>query len=180
MFFKIGVIKSFVNFTAKRLCWSHFLIKLQALRSATLFKKNSNTDIFLWNLPIFFLQNTSDGCLWKWCTWLTIFWQFSTISDNFLLRLSSLQSKKGEFFKKLVFRIPYVVLKKGNEISNLNFLPEQSYIKSLCYFITKKSVILQHISWEQDNCPPDNCHLGQLPPGQLPPSQFPPRKIPPR
>ena len=168
MFFKIGVIKSFVNFTAKRLCWSHFLIKLQALRSATLFKKNSNTDIFLWNLPIFFLQNTSDGCLWKWCTWLYKMASsaLSTyFSDNFLLRLSSLQSKKGEFFKKLVFRIPYVVLKKGNEISNLNFLPEQSYIKSLCYFITKKSVILQHISWEQDNCPPHNSRLGKFPPG---------------
>ena len=168
MFFKIGVIKSFVNFTAKRLCWSHFLIKLQALRSATLLKKKLQHSYFPVKFANFFLQNTSDGCLWKWCTWLYKMASsaLSTyFSDNFLLRLSSLQSKKGEFFKKLVFRIPYVVLKKGNEISNLNFLPEQSYIKSLCYFITKKSVILQHISWEQDNCPPHNSRLGKFPPG---------------
>ena len=29
MFFKIGVLKNFVNFTGKHLCWSLFLIKLQ-------------------------------------------------------------------------------------------------------------------------------------------------------
>ena len=31
MFFKISVLKSFANFTGKHLCWSLFLIKLQAL-----------------------------------------------------------------------------------------------------------------------------------------------------
>ena len=31
MFFKIGVLKNFANFTRKRLHWSFFLIKLQAL-----------------------------------------------------------------------------------------------------------------------------------------------------
>ena len=30
MFFKIGVLKNFANFTVKHLCWSLFLIKLQA------------------------------------------------------------------------------------------------------------------------------------------------------
>ena len=32
MFFKIGVPKNFVTFTGKHLCWSLFLIKLQAFR----------------------------------------------------------------------------------------------------------------------------------------------------
>ena len=27
--FKLGVVKDFVNFTGKRLCWSTFLIKMQ-------------------------------------------------------------------------------------------------------------------------------------------------------
>ena len=31
MFFKIGVLKNFANFARKHLCWSFFLIKLQAL-----------------------------------------------------------------------------------------------------------------------------------------------------
>ena len=30
MFFKIDVLKNFANFTGKHLCWSLFLIKLQA------------------------------------------------------------------------------------------------------------------------------------------------------
>ena len=39
MFFKIGVLKNFVNFTIKQLCWNFFLIKLKALSPATLLKK---------------------------------------------------------------------------------------------------------------------------------------------
>ena len=37
----------------KHLCWSHFLIKLQALRPATLLKRGSNTGVSLWKLRIF-------------------------------------------------------------------------------------------------------------------------------
>ena len=39
MFFKIGVLKNFTVLTGKRLCWSLFLIKLQAWKLATLLKK---------------------------------------------------------------------------------------------------------------------------------------------
>ena len=34
MFFKIGVLKNFTIFPRKHLCWSYFLVKLQAWRSA--------------------------------------------------------------------------------------------------------------------------------------------------
>ena len=39
MFLKIGVLKNFVIFTGNHVCWSLFLIKLQAnlLRAASLF-----------------------------------------------------------------------------------------------------------------------------------------------
>ena len=47
MFFKIGVLKNFANFTAKHLCWSTFFIKLQAWRAATLLKRDSNTGVIL-------------------------------------------------------------------------------------------------------------------------------------
>ena len=53
MFFKKSILKSFENFTEKHLRWNSFLIKLQVLRTATLFKTDSNTDVFLWNLPTF-------------------------------------------------------------------------------------------------------------------------------
>ena len=40
VFFKKVVLKNFSNFTAKHLCWSLFLIKLQNLRPATLLKRD--------------------------------------------------------------------------------------------------------------------------------------------
>ena len=40
------VLQNFANFTGKHRCWSHFLIKLQALRPATLLKRDLNTDAF--------------------------------------------------------------------------------------------------------------------------------------
>ena len=43
MFFKIGVLRNFAMFTGKHLCWSLFLIKLQAWRPASLFERDSNT-----------------------------------------------------------------------------------------------------------------------------------------
>ena len=48
-FFKKGVFKSFANSTGKHLSWSLFLIQLQAWGPATLLKRDSNTDAFLWN-----------------------------------------------------------------------------------------------------------------------------------
>ena len=50
---KKTVIKNFAIFTGKHLCWSYFLIKLLASRSATVLKRDSNTGVFLWILQIF-------------------------------------------------------------------------------------------------------------------------------
>ena len=47
MFFKIGVLKNFANFTRKNTRSNLFLIKLKALSPATLFKKEFNTGVFL-------------------------------------------------------------------------------------------------------------------------------------
>ena len=41
VFFKIGVLKNFANFTGKHLCWSLLLIELQAWRS-----KETPTQVF--------------------------------------------------------------------------------------------------------------------------------------
>ena len=49
---KKGVLEKFTNFTGKHLCWSHFLIKLQAY-SPALLKTDSNTGASLWNLQNF-------------------------------------------------------------------------------------------------------------------------------
>ena len=47
VFCKKSVLKNFANFTEKHQYWSLFLIKLQGCRSATLIKRDSNTDVFL-------------------------------------------------------------------------------------------------------------------------------------
>ena len=46
MLFKRGVLKNSANFTRKRLCWSLFLITLQAWRPTNLLKRYSNTGVF--------------------------------------------------------------------------------------------------------------------------------------
>ena len=50
MFFGTGTLKNFAMFTVKYLCWSFFLIKLQAFRLAILLKTDSSKSRFLWNL----------------------------------------------------------------------------------------------------------------------------------
>ena len=47
MFYKKAVLKNFALFKGKHLCWSLFWIKLQAFRTATLFKRDFNTGVFL-------------------------------------------------------------------------------------------------------------------------------------
>ena len=47
---KKGVLR---NFARKKLCRSLFLIRLLSFSPAALLKRDSNTDVFLWNLPNF-------------------------------------------------------------------------------------------------------------------------------
>ena len=47
MFFKKVVLKNCAIFTRKHMCWSLFLINLQAWKSATLLKRNSSTGVSL-------------------------------------------------------------------------------------------------------------------------------------
>ena len=54
MSFKIGILKDFAKFTEKNLCWSLFLIKLYICRPATLLKRDSSAEVFLWILQNFY------------------------------------------------------------------------------------------------------------------------------
>ena len=53
LLYKKRVLRNFANFIGKHLCRSLFLIGLQAFRAAALLKRDSNTDVFLWNLRNF-------------------------------------------------------------------------------------------------------------------------------
>ena len=70
MFFKISVHRKFAVFTEKRLYWSPFLLKLQFVRPATLFKRDFNTGVFLWILLNFyerqlFSKKAFGGCIFQ-------------------------------------------------------------------------------------------------------------------
>ena len=60
-FVKKGVLKNFANITGKHLCWTPFLMKLQAFRLTTLVKRTSNTGVFL----------NDCFCIWRvsWTCW---------------------------------------------------------------------------------------------------------------
>ena len=70
---KKGFLKIFSNFfanlTGKHLCWSLSLTKLQAFRTATLLKRESNRGIFLSNLQnVFehlFKRTSANNCFWN-------------------------------------------------------------------------------------------------------------------
>ena len=64
MFFKIGVLKNFANFTGKHLCWSLFLIKLQALFnkvSCGISQFFKNTSFFTEHLQRLSLEGVCEG-----------------------------------------------------------------------------------------------------------------------
>ena len=48
MFWKIDILKNFAIFAGKHLSWSLFMIKLQARKFKTLWKRDFNTGVFLW------------------------------------------------------------------------------------------------------------------------------------
>ena len=74
MFSKIGILKNFANFKGKHLCWSFFLIKLQALRPATSLKTDSNTRIFFYEIceqivsPLLLQELINDLAVCKHCS----------------------------------------------------------------------------------------------------------------
>ena len=67
MFFKTDVLKNFEIFTRKRLCWSVFLIKLQALRPAHVLKRDSKTGAFV-NIAKFLRT----ACFVEYLRWLLL------------------------------------------------------------------------------------------------------------
>ena len=84
MFFKIGVLKNFVIFTGKYLCWSLFLIKLTPKTP-----KRLQHRCFFVNIAKFsrtpFLRNTSGGCF---CCFKKFVHSQENISGGGLTRLS--------------------------------------------------------------------------------------------
>ena len=82
MFFKIGALKDFTNITEKHLCWSLFLIKLQALRPAILLKTYSNIVDILQKFQNFFTKNDQ----WMLLPYIQNYYTLKSISIMQLLK----------------------------------------------------------------------------------------------
>ena len=58
---KLGVLQNFAIHTGKQLRWSLFLVKLLAFSPATLLKRDSSTEVFLWISVNFFSPSAVDA-----------------------------------------------------------------------------------------------------------------------
>ena len=58
---KLGVLQNFAIYTGKQLRWSLFLVKLLAFSPATLLKRDSSTEVFLWIYVNFFSPSAVDA-----------------------------------------------------------------------------------------------------------------------
>ena len=100
VFYKKAVLKNFLIFTGKHLCWSLFLIKLQVLRSAALSKKNFNTSEYI----VKFLKMP---ILKKICERLPLFLfshkYFSTFEENTCTRVPLLINVNADLQFKPIF-----------------------------------------------------------------------------
>ena len=50
MFYKTAILKNFVIFTGKHLCWGLLFIKVATFRSLTVLKRDFNTDGEYWEI----------------------------------------------------------------------------------------------------------------------------------
>ena len=91
MFFKIGIIKHFAMFTWKHLCWSPFLIKLQAFRCFPV--KMAKSSFFIehlrWQLlqmfclTLYFQKDVAEYIVVLHCI-IVSFWNLKSLSFAFI------------------------------------------------------------------------------------------------
>ena len=95
MFFKIGVLENFANFTGKHLCWSLLLIKSQAKGPATLLKRNDPTQMFSCEI----CENFKNTFFTEHLQWLLLkngSQRKCEIFPVYMAKVTGLQRKKSE------------------------------------------------------------------------------------
>ena len=119
IFFKIGALKNFANFTGKHLCWSLFLIKLRILKLTNLLRRNSNTGAVRKKLQNF-VNFTGKYLCWRFLSITLQAWRLATLlrTDSntgvFLLNLRN-------FWEHLFYRTPTVATFETKHMLQLPF-----------------------------------------------------------
>ena len=89
MFYKKTVLKNFTILTGKHLYWSLFVIKLQAFKPATLWKRDFNIGVFLW------ICETNSGQILKNIYELMPLKKLDTCLTGFYIQLSLTSMNNG-------------------------------------------------------------------------------------
>ena len=82
MLFKIGVVKSFANFTGKHLCWSHFLKNLQA-EDLQLYLKSTPAQMFSCEVCKIFAKFLRKPFYTEHLRWLRLYFFKTVIQQTF-------------------------------------------------------------------------------------------------
>ena len=128
MFFKIGIIKHFAMFTWKHLCWSPFLIKLQAFRCFPV--KMANSSFFIehlrWQLlqmfclTLYFQKDVAEYIVVLHCI-IVSFWNLKSLSFAFIrciTRCHSLYTCCHSFY----YSLSLVVIRRTIRCHSLSLL----------------------------------------------------------
>ena len=132
---KKDVLKNFVIFTGKNLCWSLLLIKLLALKPATLLKSDFNTGVFLWILQIFqehpLWRTSASSCFSCYRHKETIKFVSVALGASKLCRGENMAAIFDNYFKKPYFPYKIFLWSLDTSISVLNFLFKLTVISSI-------------------------------------------------
>ena len=106
MFFKISVLKNFAIFEGKYMCWSLFLIKVQAFKLAKLLIKRLQRRCFYVYIAKFFKKAliTARGCFF--CFYVVLYKYGKLFLHWIFLRFTSADSYLHVFSTKLTHSFP--------------------------------------------------------------------------
>ena len=139
MFFKIGAFKNFAIFTGKRLCWSLFLIKLQAFCEYYEVFNNSffyRTSPVATSADVLFYIIFSKRCFWIYCSY--------TLHNCFVLKLKITLICLNQLCHSLQFVVPLVVILCPSLLLVVIHCPSLSFVVTHCpllYYLLSLIVI---------------------------------------
>ena len=154
MFFKLVALKDFAIFTGKHLCWSLFLIKLQAWRPATLLKRDSDTGAFceiceilknIWELLLLFSIQHSYLLIFKKPCALTPFcWTPIGVFRNLLIIFNGAFCENSQWFKFLT-AFAKMFHHRSLTASKTALTTSTAHLDSVIKYILSHMLFSQHI-----------------------------------
>ena len=143
MFFKIGIIKHFAMFTWKHLCWSPFLIKLQAFRcfpvkiaKSSFFIKHLRWRLLqMFCLTLYFQKDVAEYIVVLHCI-IVSFWNLKSLSFAFIRCTTRCHS----LYHSLYYSLSLVTIRCITRCHSLSL--DVPLVVTRCHFMYHLSVFL--------------------------------------